>query len=61
MGMLCDCSNCGHTQMVGHNPVDGRLQWWTECEKCKTGNFMSPPDPRFIDALVRAFGKAASS
>jgi hypothetical protein len=55
MAVIVPCSNCGHEQSIGDNPVDGRIMWWSDCEACHDGDFMSPPDPRFMDALVHHF------
>jgi hypothetical protein len=53
MAVTRTCSSCGHQQMIGYNPVDGRVKWWTSCERCRTGNFMAPPDPRLLRLLSR--------
>jgi hypothetical protein len=47
------CNDCGHTQMIGYDPVDGRLQWWTQCDACGRGNFQAPIDQRTLDVLAR--------
>lgn len=44
MGRIGTCNRCGHEQMIGYQSVDGRWKWWTRCEKCKKGDFMSLPD-----------------
>lgn len=52
MGVLANCNECGHSQMIGYNPGDGRVQWWTTCESCNEGNFMTPPDPKEVERLI---------
>ena len=54
MGRLGICNRCGYTQMIAYNAVDGRWKWWTTCENCKGGDFMSSPDPALLDFLLHA-------
>jgi hypothetical protein len=56
MGAIRTCNDCGHRQMIGYNPVDGRLKWWTRCNNCGRGNFQAPIDPRLLD-IFRSFPK----
>jgi hypothetical protein len=54
MAVTLPCNKCGHKQSISNNPVDGRVMWWTRCEACKEGDFMSLPDPGLIDILAQS-------
>lgn len=59
MGMVMTCNRCGHRQLIGYNAVDGRVKWWTRCNKGCGGNFMGLPT-REVELLHRAAAALAS-